>query len=317
MSVDARLQVRVAEILRAQLQQAGKEKGAAVALDPSTGDLLAAVSLPAPATDHEEASLDRARYGLYPPGSTFKVVTAMAALRKDPQLAQKTYQCVRLPDGRVGNFVGNSKRPIRDDVQDHEPHGTLNMERGLIVSCNAYFAQLGTYDVGAQALTDTANLLGIAAGNVKNALAQSAYGQGEVVASPFQMARVAAAVANGGAAPQGRWIADETNSRTSAPQAVLPADAAQMLGRYMREAVTSGTGRRAASSTVAIAGKTGTAELEDAPSHAWFIGYAPYGAGARKMAFAVLVENGVYGGTAAAPAAAEMVNAAAKLGLIR
>jgi peptidoglycan glycosyltransferase len=84
----------------------------------------------------------------------------------------------------------------------------------------------------------------------------------------------------------------------------------------MREVVTQGTGRRAAAAGVPMAGKTGTAELADAPSHAWFIGFAPYGAGAKKIAFSVLVENGVYGGTAAAPAAAEIVNAAAKLGLI-
>jgi cell division protein FtsI/penicillin-binding protein 2 len=79
--------------------------------------------------------------------------------------------------------------------------------------------------------------------------------------------------------------------------------------------VTQGTGRRAAAS-VPMAGKTGTAELADAPSHAWFIGFAPYGAGAKKISFSVLVENGVYGGTAAAPAAADIVNLAAKLGLI-
>jgi peptidoglycan glycosyltransferase len=85
----------------------------------------------------------------------------------------------------------------------------------------------------------------------------------------------------------------------------------------MREVVTNGTGRRAAGAAVPIAGKTGTAELADAPSHAWFIGFAPYGGTQRKIAFAVLVENGVYGGTAAAPAAAEIVNAAAKLGLIQ
>jgi peptidoglycan glycosyltransferase len=97
---------------------------------------------------------------------------------------------------------------------------------------------------------------------------------------------------------------------------VLDPSAAQTLGKFMREVVTSGTGRRAAAS-VPIAGKTGTAELADAPSHAWFIGYAPYGAGARKIAFSVLVENGVYGGTAAAPAGAEIVDAAAKLGLIQ
>jgi peptidoglycan glycosyltransferase len=96
----------------------------------------------------------------------------------------------------------------------------------------------------------------------------------------------------------------------------MTAEAAQTLGRFMREVVTQGTGKRAAAS-VPVAGKTGTAELADAASHAWFIGFAPYGAGARKIALSVLVENGVYGGTAAAPAAAEIVNAAVKLGLIQ
>jgi cell division protein FtsI/penicillin-binding protein 2 len=326
MSIDARFEVKVAEILRNQLKQAGQTKGAAVVMDPATGDLLAAVSFPLPVEgdvqDEANPYLDRARYGLYPPGSTFKVVTAMAALRKDAQLVHKTYQCERLPDGRAGAFVKGSKRPIRDDVQDKAPHGTLDLERGLAVSCNAYFAQLGFYDVGADALHDTATLLGISAASpdtaaeLKKALAQSAYGQGEVVASPFQMARVAATVANNGAMPQGRWLADENNGRSAPPAAVLSPDAAATLGRFMREVVTSGTGRRGAAS-VAVAGKTGTAELADAPSHAWFIGFAPYGGAARKIAFSVLVENGVYGGTAAAPAAAEIVNAAVKMGLIQ
>jgi peptidoglycan glycosyltransferase len=215
-----------------------------------------------------------------------------------------------------------SKRPIRDDIMDKSPHGTLDLEHGLIVSCNAYFAQLGAYDVGADALHDTAVLLGIAAASpdtaaeLKKALPQSAYGQGEVVASPFQMARVAATVANGGMMPQGRWITDENNSRIAAPALVLQPDLAGALGKFMREVVTSGTGRRAAGAGVAMAGKTGTAELADAPSHAWFIGYAPYGSAGRKIALSVLVENGVYGGTAAAPAAAEIVDAAVKLGLI-
>ena len=330
-SIDARLEMRVSEILRKQLQEAHQDKGAAVVMDPATGDLLAAVSYPLPnadpAADNQPSDsnpyLDRARYGLYPPGSTFKVVTAMAALRKDPQLAHKTYACVRLPDGRVGNFIKGSKRPIRDDVQDQNPHGTIDMEHGVIVSCNAYFAQLGTYDVGAEPLLDTANLLGIAAASpntaaqLKKSLPQSSYGQGQVVASPFQMARVAATIANGGSMPEGRWLTDENNARTGAAKQVLPADAAQMLGKFMREVVTQGTGRRAGSAAAAMAGKTGTAELADAPSHAWFIGFAPYGAAPRKIALSVLVENGVYGGTAAAPAAAEIVNAAAKLGLIQ
>lgn len=322
MSIDARLEVQTSQILRDQLQKAGREKGAAVVLDPASGDLLAAVSYPQPTEQEEENALDRARYGLYPPGSTFKVVTAMAALRKDPQLTHKTYACIRLPDGRVGNYIKGSRRPIRDDIQDKNPHGTLDLEHGLVVSCNAYFAQLGAYDVGAPELFETARLLGIAAATpdtaaeLKKSLAQSSYGQGEVVASPFQMARVAATVANGGAMPQGRWITDETNPRTDMPQMVLGPDMAQTLGRFMREVVTLGTGTRAAS-RIRIAGKTGTAELANAPSHAWFIGFAPYGGAGRKIAFSVLVENGVYGGTAAAPAAAAIVDAAAKLGLIQ
>ena len=129
----------------------------------------------------------------------------------------------------MGNYIKGSNRPIRDDIQDTAPHGTVDMERGIVVSCNAYFAQLGTYDVGAEALLRTANLLGIAvaspatAAQLKKSLPQSSYGQGQVVASPFQMARVAATVANGGAMPQGRWITDETNPRTAPPQTVLTA----------------------------------------------------------------------------------------------
>jgi peptidoglycan glycosyltransferase len=247
----------------------------------------------------------------------------MAALRANPQITAKTYQCIRLPDGRIGNYVNSKTRPIRDDVEDKNPHGSVNMERGIVHSCNAYFAQLGFNDVGAKNLLDTANLLGIAAAfpntepQLRASLPQSSYGQGQVVASPFQMARVAAAVANGGAAPLGRWITDENNTRTTAPQPVIPAESAQTLARFMRSVVTSGTGTRAAAS-VPVAGKTGTAELSDADSHAWFIGFAPFGAGTpRKIAFSVLVENGVYGGRAAAPAAAEIVNAAVKLGVIQ
>src|ERR1039458_9557071 len=116
MSIDARLEVKVAEILRNQLKQTGLTKGAAVVMDPATGDLLAAVSFPLPVegTVQDEANpyLDRARYGLYPPGSTFKVVTAMAALRKDAQLAHKTYQCERLPDGRVGNYLKGDRKTV-------------------------------------------------------------------------------------------------------------------------------------------------------------------------------------------------------------
>jgi hypothetical protein len=321
-TIDARLQLRTAQILEAGLKRLRKDKGAAVVIDPETGDLLASVSYPWPDTmpprlgpdDGIDEMLDRARYGLYPPGSTFKIVTAMAALRKDPKNLEVEYECRALPDGRIGNYVKGWGKPIRDDVMDKTPHGSVNMRKGVVVSCNAYFAQLAAYRVGADALKQTADLLGISTGDVKDALPQAGYGQGQVVASPFQMARVAATVANGGEMPYGRWIMDESNPRVEPPAAVLNATSAHTLSEYMRGVVTNGTGRSISNAAVAIAGKTGTAELEKKPSHAWFIGFAPYGA--PRIAFAVLVEHGQYGGSAAAPIARDIVAAAAQLGLL-
>ena len=328
MSIDARLQVRVVQLLEKQLQKLGRTKGAVVVLDPQTGDLLAAASAPMPSQmpprlsppDADDAMFDRARYGLYPPGSSFKVITAMAALRRDPKLVDQKYECIRLPDGRSGNYIKGWKRPIRDDVKDAVPHGTIAMRQGLVVSCNAYFAQLGTYNVGPEALLETANLLGISVASPSTAKAlakdipQVAYGQGQAVASPFQMARAAATIAAQGSMPYGRWVTDQNNSRVQAPQPVLAPELAGVIGGFMRAVVTSGTGRSAATAKVEIAGKTGTAELEHAKSHAWFIGFAPYG-GNRPLAFAVLIENGQYGGTAAAPLAADVMSAAKDLGL--
>jgi len=180
------------------------------------------------------------------------------------------------------------------------------MERGIVLSCNAYFAQLGAYDVGAEPLLETAGLLGISvaapatAAQLRKSLPQSSYGQGQVVASPFQMARVAATVATRGRHAQGRWIADETNPRTAPPQPVLTADAADMLGKFMREVVTSGnrTPRRVLRS---LAGKTGTAELAGAPSMPGSSASLLMAPARGKIAFSILVENGVYGGTTAAP----------------
>ena len=330
LSISAALQVKAGQILKTRLAEQHLNRGSIVVMEPGTGDLLASVNLPAPDLLQEKlalgeasgALLDRARYGLFPPGSTFKVVTAIAALRLDPGLANQQYQCIRLPDGRNGNYVGNSKRPIRDDEEDKSPHGTLDMHRAIVVSCNAYFAQLGTYKVGPQQLLDTAKLIGVSVANpptVKNLtpqMPQVSYGQGQVVASPFQMARVASAIAAGGSLPMGRWVVDDSNTRTSAAQQLMPANLAAMLAKDMRGVVTSGTGSRLAAIKPQIAGKTGTAELASAPSHAWFIGFAPYDEPLKRIAFAILAENGHYGGTAAAPIAGDLAVAAQQLHLI-
>jgi cell division protein FtsI/penicillin-binding protein 2 len=116
--------------------------------------------------------------------------------------------------------------------------------------------------------------------------------------------------------PEGRWIADSGNPRDGATD-VLPAAQAAFLAAAMRRVVTEGTARRVmAGSAIGIAGKTGTAQLDQGMPHAWFTGFAPYdGDASRRLAFAVLVEHGGYGGRVAAPIAREVMEAAGQLGL--
>jgi penicillin-binding protein A len=233
----------------------------------------------------------------------------------------ETHRCVPLEDGRVGAKIPGWGRPIRDDAGD-PPHGAIAMREAIRVSCNAYFAQLAVESIGAAALRETADLLDIPVNNertragLKDALPQAAYGQGEVVATPFRMARVAAAVANGGAMPHGRWVIDESNPRVAEPQPIVPEEFARVLGEAMRSVVTSGTARRAfAGAALEVAGKTGTAQVAKGEPHSWFIGFAPFRGGDRKIAFAVVVEHGGYGGTVAAPIARELIESAQRLGL--
>ena len=327
LTIDARLQARVASILAHHASKSRTGRAAAVVLDASTGAVLASVSHPWPAdtgspvsgVQEANALLDRARYGLYPPGSTFKLVTAAAALLRDPNAASTTFMCSRLEDGRVGARIKGWSRPIRDDVLDREPHGRIDMHRAIVVSCNAYFAQLAA-SLGPGALVDAAERAGIAvapqnaAARVRDTLPQAGYGQGDVLASPLRMARVVAAIASNGTIREPRL---EASDAVAAPRDFLPAASSRLLASFMRDAVLSGTGRSLRGLSIPIAGKTGTAEVADAPSHAWFAGFAPHGPARTRIAVAVILENAGYGGTAAAPVAGEIVSAAAALNLLR
>jgi peptidoglycan glycosyltransferase len=263
--------------------------------------------------------LDRARYGAYPPGSTFKLVVAMAALRDG--MSGERYTCSRLPDGRVGARLKGWTRPVRDDVLDERPHGTIGIHDGLVHSCNAYFAQLAL-DLGPEPLIGVADGLKISLSSKGNAprqvratLPQVGYGQAQVVASPLRMATVAATVAADGVV-RSPFIEQDSRGQSRA-QSIIDAATARQLGRFMRDAVVDGTGRSLRGHAWPIAGKTGTAEVSGRPSHGWFVGFAPYGPAANRIAFAVVVEHAGYGGRTAAPAAGEIVSAAAAAGLIK
>ena len=118
--------------------------------------------------------------------------------------------------------------------------------------------------------------------------------------------------------PQGRWVIDESNSRNDAPLRIVAPDSAAMLAAAMRSVVTGGTGRRAmAGLDIGVAGKTGTAQMDEGMPHSWFAGFAPYDADpASRIAFAVVVEHGGYGAQVAAPTARDLIEAARDMGII-
>jgi cell division protein FtsW (lipid II flippase)/cell division protein FtsI/penicillin-binding protein 2 len=324
-TIDAQLQLRVASIVAAQARKA-QGRAAAVVLDPATGAILASASYPWPASldtlqlaagDDGDVWLDRARYGAYPPGSTFKLVVALAALRDG---FAGRYTCLRLPDGRIGAKIHGWTRPVRDDVLDSRPHGTIDMHDGLVHSCNAYFAQLAA-SLGPEPIAGIAERLKIPLtphggkpAQLRHVLPQIGYGQAQVVASPLRMATVAAAVAADGVLYSPYM--DRDPARDSSATAIADPAVARQLASFMRDAVVGGTGRVLGSHPWPIAGKTGTAEVSGRASHGWFVGFAPYGPAKGRIAFAIVIEHAGYGGATAAPAAGEIVNAAAAAGLI-
>ena len=301
LTLDIRLQKRAAEILEHHMgRTAAATAASAVLLDAETGDVLAAVSLPGRSAltgtpDDPNFFVDRVRFALRPPGSTFKIVTAMAAIRKD----------------------GNA-HTIRLPCSEEDPSLT-SMEDAVRRSCNEYFMTLATDEVGAEDLLTTAAVFGIETAQPNtpehlrqgNRLEQAGFGQGEVTATPLEMAQVAAAVANDGEMPTARWTTlDEAQSTE-----VITRRQARRLGTYMRKVVIDGTARRLRTHAMPIAGKTGTAQIRGKPDHAWFISYAPAEGAGRKLACAVLIEHGGAGGQFAAPAAGDIIEAARNLGL--
>lgn len=337
LTIDVRLQQRVAKAME-ELVPEGKT-ASAVVLDAAMGDVLASVTYPLPThafLDPTSAHLDPLVFdrgfgeGAKPPGSTFKLVTAMAALNKDPG-AMTWLHVVRASDryARRG-----------------EPTGKVNMARGIRASSNVFFAALSHDVVGVDSMLQALDLFefGFGSGALEKRerldllrapdnLRQVGFGQGPLTASPLQVALVSATIANNGLRPHVRWV-DGPNEPWRPGEYVTLPQHAQTIASYMREVVMhyEGTAKTLRDITVPMAGKTGTAEekkymerdgkrVQITYNHAWFTGFAPYVHPDSldqepKIAVAVLVEEGGGGGRIAAPIAGAIVEEAADLGLI-
>jgi cell division protein FtsI/penicillin-binding protein 2 len=288
------------DVQRAAEQALGptKKNAALVALQPSTGNVLAVANRPS------DSTLDRALTGLYPPGSTFKVISTAALLRDGLSVGQ-TVPCpaTKVVDGRsFRNFEGGAA-------------GSVPFRTDFAQSCNTAFVSLAGR-LSRSALTETARDFGVGArlklglpaadgqvpeGETPVARAAMMIGQDKIVASPLIMAGVAGTVA-GGRWRAPRLLADDP--RSAGPK--LGDGEAATLRELMRAVVTGGTGTALAGLPGFVAGKSGTAEYgggDPPPTHAWFIAFRG------DLAVAVLVEGGKAGGTVAAPIANRFLQA--------
>ncbi|WP_017414097.1 peptidoglycan D,D-transpeptidase FtsI family protein [Clostridium tunisiense] len=298
----------------------GNKRGSVVALDPTTGEVLAMVSKPGfnPNTlkeDWEKLSsdantpfLNRAVSGLYPPGSTFKAVTAISALENISGVTNKTFK----DEGRIqfnkSQYLENYKG---------KAFGSINLEQGFTVSSNVVFGSLAM-DLGNDTLRATAEKFlfnkdipsrTLTIDNSKfptykkeeiGNIAQSGIGQSGVLASPIEMALVAGTIANNGIMMEPNVVKQivATNGdvvKSYEPKAIgtiTSSDNAEILKKYMRSVVTKGTGKDSEVYGVQVSGKTGTADQDTGKKipHSWYIGFAPYEN--PKIAFAIIVEEG-------------------------
>jgi peptidoglycan glycosyltransferase len=334
----------VPAVQRAAATALGGRRGAVIALDPRTGAILASVSEPNydpnlivdPAQqdlawqqvngNRERPLLDRASQGLYPPGSTFKIVTAAAAIESgwDPSAKVRVDHPYRA-DPSWGNYA------VRSPTQAHDD---FDLVSAMARSENIYFAKAGLA-TGAQRLAEYASRFGIgsvprcelqasrgqvATGTIDRPtlVADTSFGQGELLISPLQMALVAATIARGGSLPTPHYATAVLDARGdplrlvepgAAGQVIRPDTAATIAAAMVAAVEAPGAfayGARIPG--VRVAGKTGTAEVPSGAPHGWFVGFAP--AENPTAAVAVVIENSPKGGEDAAPVGAAVLRAA-------
>lgn len=331
LTIDHELQVKAQKLLDGR-------KGAVVALDPRSGEVLAMVS--EPDFDPNDAMLvknwgkmvdssdfpflSRATQGLYVPGSTYKILIGAGAV--DNGMADMSFEdkgSITIDGKKITNYNG-------------EALGKINLKTAFALSSNTVFSQIGV-NLGAGTLKDIAERAGIgkpvdfdipvseSSFNYKKMsktdLAAVGIGQGKILVTPLQMAMISAAVANDGLMMKPTLVSKITTNdgfmikslKPSAAYQVMSGSTSAAVKDMMIGVVNKGTGRGAAIKEIKVAGKTGTAENELSgkvknKDHAWFVGFAP--ADNPQIAVAVILEyNGSTGGSAAAPVARGVISA--------
>lgn len=332
LTIDSRLCTAMAAAFDQHDKTRGK-RGAAVALNYRTGELLGMTSLPSfdplkitaqTLADPGQPFWNRATQSVFPPGSVFKLITAASALENIRGVTEAELPCTGglTVDGQaIRDFGGAS-------------HGAVTLRRALTVSCNNAFASLAL-SLGDEALRKTAEDFGfndnflfrdlVVENSVyptKNRtnfeIATSGFGQSAIVASPMHLCMVGAAIANGGVMMEPRLLRDVSSYagvqrvtlQSREYRRALTAAQAETISGYMQAVVKGGTGSRAAVDGLDVRGKTGSAESSvdgKDVTYGWFVGFLreddlPF-------AVCVLVEDiadGDGGGSTAAPIAADI-----------
>jgi penicillin-binding protein 2 len=341
LTLDARMQRVAEQALRWGMEAVGVEQGVTIVMNPQTGEILAMVSLPAYDNNKFATGISTADYAIYlddpakplrnhaiadifPPGSTFKLVTGLAALQEGVTTASRrwpTYGCYQIPGAPKGQCLFD---------WNHAGFGPLNMIEAFSKSSDTFFYQMAV-GLGVDRLGHWANLLGFgersgirlpseAAGIIASRewarsqgredvftgeLAQAGIGQNVIAVTPLQLLNAYAALANGGTLMRPMVVRGETDAqgklvKAYAPEAIreLPADAAnlQTMRIGARTVITSGHAYNIRDLKLpgALSGKTGTAEFGTPnsegtlPFHSWFLAYLPSAAGATDADLAVL-----------------------------
>lgn len=326
------------ELQKTAYNALGAYKGAIVVMEPATGKILAMVSKPdydpntivedwnqLIAEDNDESQLlNRATQGLYPPGSTFKILTTLEYIHENPNYEDYHFDCngAYTADNAAIHCYGGSS------------HGSQNLKESFAHSCNTSYASIGlNLDITQfAALCDTLlfnsslptdfvynkSSFVLSEGDGASAVMETAIGQGKTLVTPFHMALITCAVANDGTLMTPYVIDHMQNENGTVVEQyeptvygeILSAEDSSILQEFMRGVVEEGTGKKLRDQIYEAYGKTGSAEFSTSSdsSHSWFVGYA-HMEGKEDIAVSIIVEDSGSGSEYALPMAKEIFDA--------